>query len=74
MNGKKWIKVWVVVIMIVPILGVFNYLIDPYELYDAKYFTFEKKVEHKIVFKVNKIKKNKTSIDNFRNFKNRGGI
>jgi hypothetical protein len=58
MNGKKWIKVWVVVIMIVPILGVFNYLIDPYELYDAKYFTFEKKVEHKMrLIKSIKLKK-----------------
>lgn len=58
MNGKKWIKVWVVVTMIMPILGIFNYLIDPYELYNSKYFTFEKKVEHKMrLIKSIKLKK-----------------
>ena len=62
MNGKKWIKAWVFVTMIVPILGIFNYLIDPYELYDSKYFTFEKKVEHKMrLIKSIKIKKIKPS-------------
>ncbi len=31
MNGKKWIKVWaIIIIIIIPIVGGFNYLIDPY--------------------------------------------
>lgn len=43
MNGKKWIKVWaVIIIIIIPIVGGFNYLIDPYGLYNTKYFNFNK--------------------------------
>ena len=30
MNGKKWVKIWIIMVMIVPIIGGFNYLIDPY--------------------------------------------
>lgn len=29
MNGKKWIKVWLTVMIFIPIVGGFNYLIDP---------------------------------------------
>ena len=44
MNGKKWIKIWFLGIILIPILGVFNYLVDPYQqyrmpkLYLVKYF------------------------------------
>ena len=30
MNGKKWIRTWFIIIIIIPTVGVFNYLIDPY--------------------------------------------
>jgi hypothetical protein len=42
MNGKKWIKIWTVIIIVIPAVGGFNYLIDPYGLYNIKYFSFAK--------------------------------
>lgn len=30
MNAKKWIKIWFIFIMIIPLTGLFNYYIDPY--------------------------------------------
>jgi hypothetical protein len=42
MNGKRWFKVWAIIIIIIPIVGGFNYLIDPYGLYNTKYFSFAK--------------------------------
>ena len=42
MKAKRWIKVWVVIISSIPIVGAFNYLIDPYGLYNTKYFSFDK--------------------------------
>ncbi|MEA3323295.1 MAG: hypothetical protein U9Q12_03660, partial [Patescibacteria group bacterium] len=32
MNSKKWIKIWFFVVLLVPVVGAFNYLIDPYGL------------------------------------------
>jgi len=32
MNGKRWIEAWLIIIIIIPFIGVFNYLIDPYGL------------------------------------------
>tara|TARA_B100000795_G_scaffold242739_1_gene206191 strand:+ start:747 stop:1784 length:1038 start_codon:yes stop_codon:yes gene_type:complete len=32
MNSKKWIRIWFVIIITIPIVGLFNYLIDPYGL------------------------------------------
>ena len=43
MNAKKWIRVWaIIIIIIIPLVGGFNYLIDPYGLYNTKYFNFVK--------------------------------
>lgn len=62
MNAKKWITQWVIIILIFSaIVGGFNYVIDPYGIYETKYFTFEKiKQENKIslakIIKVRKIK------------------
>jgi len=37
MNGKKWIRTWfIIIIIITPTAGVFNYLIDPYGLNSNK--------------------------------------
>jgi hypothetical protein len=62
-NSKRWIKVWaiIIIIIIIPIVGGFNYLIDPYELYNTNYFDFKKnKQSNKIrlikVFKTKEIK------------------
>ena len=30
MNEKKWIKIWFVFVFMIPVLGIFNYLVDPY--------------------------------------------
>jgi hypothetical protein len=30
MNGKKWIRTWFIIIIIIPIVGGFNYVVDPY--------------------------------------------
>jgi hypothetical protein len=44
MNGKKWIKIWILGVMFMPMLGILNYLVDPYqqyripEIYTVKYF------------------------------------
>ena len=29
MNGKKWIRAWIIIIIIIPFVGGFNYIIDP---------------------------------------------
>lgn len=43
MNGKKWIKIVLVLLVFVGgFIGSFNYLIDPYGLYKTKYFNFDK--------------------------------
>lgn len=42
MNAKKWIKIWVIIVLLIPIVGGFNYLIDPYGLYNTKNFIFDK--------------------------------
>jgi len=42
MNSKKWIKIWFIIIIMIPIIGGFNYMIDPYGLYGTKYFNFDK--------------------------------
>lgn len=50
MNGKKWIKVWAITILImIPIVGGFNYLIDPYGM--NNYITVDR---------INKYKKSNT--------------
>lgn len=51
MNGKKWIKVWaiIIIIIIIPIVGGFNYLIDPYGM--NNYITVDR---------INKYKKSNT--------------
>lgn len=30
MSKKEWISIWFYIIMIIPIIGIFNYLVDPY--------------------------------------------
>ncbi len=30
MNEKKWIKVWFTIIILIPLVGIFNYVVDPY--------------------------------------------
>ena len=42
MNSKNWIGTWVVVLLIIPLVGALNYLVDPYGLYHAEYFGFDK--------------------------------
>ncbi len=29
MKSKKWIKIWIIIMAIIPTVGGFNYLIDP---------------------------------------------
>lgn len=33
MNGKKWIRTWFIIIIIIPIVGTFNYTVDPLQHY-----------------------------------------
>lgn len=33
MSEKKWIKYWFLFLMIIPIIGLFNYIIDPFQQY-----------------------------------------
>jgi len=43
MNSKKWIKIVLVLsIFVGGFVGIINYVIDPYGLYDTKYFNFVK--------------------------------
>jgi len=42
MNSKKWIKIWFIIIIMIPIIGGFNYMIDPYGLYGTRYFDLVK--------------------------------
>jgi len=35
MNSKEWIQTWFIIIVIIPIIGGFNYLVDPYGLYST---------------------------------------
>ena len=30
MNVVKWIKIWFVLILVIPLIGIFNYIVDPY--------------------------------------------
>jgi hypothetical protein len=41
-NHKKWITTWFIIIMSIPVIGVFNYIIDPYGIYKNTYFNFPK--------------------------------
>ena len=42
MSGKRWVRVWFIIIAAIPVVGVFNYAIDPYGIYKTNYFKFEK--------------------------------
>ena len=43
MSGKKWIKIVLVLsVFFGGFIGSFNYIIDPYGLYNTKYFNFDK--------------------------------
>jgi hypothetical protein len=43
MNGKKWLKIFVLSSFIgIGFIGLINYVVDPYGLYKTKYFSFEK--------------------------------
>ena len=43
MNGKKWIKNWFIIITImIPVIGIFNYLIDPYGIYEINFIDLPK--------------------------------
>jgi hypothetical protein len=43
MNGEKWIQiVLVLTILCIGFIGIFNYVIDPYKIYNTKYFNFDK--------------------------------
>jgi hypothetical protein len=50
MNSKKWIKIWISILMALPLVGVINYVVDPYGIYNTNYFSFDK------IAQVNKIK------------------
>ena len=61
MNSKRWIKVWAIIIMLIPIVGGFNYIIDPYGIYNTHIVNLPKiKVSSKMrlikVIKVSQIK------------------
>ena len=62
MSGKKWVKtVLLLSIFLTGFVGMINYIIDPYGLYDTKYFNFDKiKQSNKIrlvkAIKTNEIK------------------
>jgi hypothetical protein len=45
MNGKRWIKVWAIIIIIIPIIGGFNYLIDPLSVNKNKLLKFKKAIQ-----------------------------
>ena len=45
MNNKKWIKVWAIIIIIIPITGVFNYLIDPLSINQNQLLGLKKTVQ-----------------------------
>ena len=32
MSSKRWIKIWFIIVITIPIVGIFNYFIDPYGL------------------------------------------
>lgn len=72
MKAKKWIKQWfVIIIMFSAIVGGFNYLIDPYGIYETKYFNFEKISQEKKTslvktIKVKKIKPKSICLGNSR--------
>lgn len=43
MSSKKWIKFWFIIsFTIIIVLSAFNYILDPYGIYQSKYFSFDK--------------------------------
>lgn len=40
MNGKKWIRNWLMIIMILPTVGILNYVVDPYGSNNQFNFSF----------------------------------
>lgn len=45
MNGKKWIRTWFIIIIIIPIVGGFNYLIDPLSVNKNKILKLKKAIQ-----------------------------
>lgn len=42
MSSKRWIFVWLMMVVSIPVVAVFNYVIDPYGIYKTKFFKFDK--------------------------------
>jgi hypothetical protein len=45
MNSKKWIRAWVIIIITIPFVGLFNYLIDPLSINKNQLLDFKKIVQ-----------------------------
>lgn len=42
MKHKKWIKIWLIVVAIIPVIGVINYIVDPYGIYNTPLINIQK--------------------------------
>ena len=63
MNNKKWIKIWTIILIIIPIVGGFNYLIDPLSINGNQLLDLKKTVQSVRSEKVIAVK----SLDNIDN-------
>lgn len=65
MNGKKWIKVWIsIIILIISIVGITNYIIDPYHIFKKENEYYKAPIQTRFL-KVEYLEENKNKYNSY---------